>query len=187
MKDRQQILGGIKPIQWDKNNQFTWFLLGLRLFTVAVAILFVTAMILLEAFGIPFIITWDNAPLFILVTLTSFLDTPFYLYHYRLEQHKEFLSGKTMTQPYGIMALNEDLDELISKINSRFLKKWYLIVLAVLIILLALFRVPFNGPEKIWEIAKLPVAVFYVAITTDFIYTWKKLNENIRKTESLMN
>ncbi|MGB3466826.1 MAG: hypothetical protein WBA74_16215, partial [Cyclobacteriaceae bacterium] len=103
-----------------------------------------------------------------------------------VKKHRQYLENVSHQPDSDLSGLNSDFEKGITKINSRLSGKIHLIVLAGIVLVLSLYRMPFDGSTEVWKWAKIPIIVFYVLVLAEFVSTWNKLTTNIEKAEKLL-
>jgi len=77
-----------------------------------------------------------------------------------------------------------ELKNIIEKLNNRLKNGWIEITLAIIILIMGIWQMGFSDNNNpYWNYMKLPILAFYGIILFRFIFTNRKLNENINKTE----
>jgi hypothetical protein len=124
---------------------------------------------------------WQKMGLLAILSLSAILNIPNELYELKLLNHLTKINSKLDFD--GIEKLNNELKSLINKLNNRLRNNWFVLVLAILIMIMGAWQMLIESKNPYWNYMKLPIIAFYGIIILRFIITNKILSENINKTE----
>jgi hypothetical protein len=128
------------------------------------------------------IFEWKKTGLLAILSLSFILNLPNQYFELKLLNHLKKLGSKS--EYNGIDKLNIELKSIIENLNNRLKNGWVEITLAIIILIMGLWQMGFsNNNNPYWNYMKLPILAFYGIILFRFIFTNRKLNENITKTE----
>ena len=128
------------------------------------------------------IFEWKKTGLLAILSLSFILNLPNQYFELKLLNHLKKLGSKS--EYNGIDKLNIELKIIIENLNNRLKNGWVEITLAIIILIMGLWQMGFsNNNNPYWNYMKLPILAFYGIILFRFIFTNRKLNENITKTE----
>ena len=129
------------------------------------------------------IFEWKKTGLLAILILSFILNLPNQYFELKLLNHLKKLGSKS--EYNGIDKLNIELKSIIENLNNRLKNGWVEITLAIIILIMGLWQMGFsnNNNNPYWNYMKLPILAFYGIILFRFIFTNRKLNENITKTE----
>ena len=126
------------------------------------------------------IVKWQKTGLIAILGLSFVLNLPNQLYELKLLKHLKRIDFKSEFE--GIHKLNGELKSIVDKLNNRLRNNWPIFILMIFILIMGLWQGLNNG-NPYWKYMKLPIILFYGIIVLRFIFTNKKLTENIDKTE----
>ncbi len=149
--------------------------LTLTLFSVGILVLSIIS----ELFNYE-IFEWKKTGLLAILSLSFILNLPNQYYELKLLNHLKKIGSKS--EYSGINKLNIELKSIIESLNNRLKNGWIEITLAIIILIMGIWQI-FYSINPYWNYMKLPILVFYGIILFRFIFTNRKLNENITKTE----
>jgi hypothetical protein len=156
--------------------------LTLTLFSAGILILSIIS----ELFNYE-IFEWKKTGLLAILSLSFILNLPNQYFELKLLNHLKKLGSKSEFS--GIDKLNIELKSIIENLNNRLKNGWVEITLAIIILIMGIWQMGFsnnnnnNNNNPYWNYMKLPILAFYGIILFRFIFTNRKLNENITKTE----
>ena len=152
--------------------------LTLTLFSAGILILSIIS----ELFNYE-IFEWKKTGLLAILSLSFILNLPNQYFELKLLNHLKKLGSKS--EYNGIDKLNIELKSIIENLNNRLKNGWVEITLAIIILIMGIWQMGFsnNNNNPYWNYMKLPILAFYGIILFRFIFTNRKLNENITKTE----
>ena len=129
------------------------------------------------------IFEWKKTGLLAILSLSFILNLPNQYFELKLLNHLKKLGSKSEFS--GIDKLNIELKSIIENLNNRLKNGWVEITLAIIILIMGIWQMGFsnNNNNPYWNYMKLPILAFYGIILFRFIFTNRKLNENITKTE----
>jgi hypothetical protein len=128
------------------------------------------------------IFEWKKTGLLAILSLSFILNLPNQYFELKLLNHLKKLGSKSEFN--GIDKLNMELKNIIEKLNNRLKNGWIEITLAIIILIMGIWQMGFSDNNNpYWNNMKLPILAFYGIILFRFIFTNRKLNENINKTE----
>ena len=134
------------------------------------------------------IFEWKKTGLLAILSLSFILNLPNQYFELKLLNHLKKLGSKS--EYNGIdklnIELNIELKIIIENLNNRLKNGWVEITLAIIILIMGIWQMGFsnnNNNNPYWNYMKLPILAFYGIILFRFIFTNRKLNENITKTE----
>ena len=128
------------------------------------------------------IFEWKKTGLLAILSLSFILNLPNQYFELKLLNHLKKLGSKS--EYNGIDKLNIELKIIIENLNNRLKNGWVEITLAIIILIMGIWQMGFsNNNNPYWNYMKLPILAFYGIILFRFIFTNRKLNENITKTE----
>ena len=128
------------------------------------------------------IFEWKKTGLLAILSLSFILNLPNQYFELKLLNHLKKLGSKSEFS--GIDKLNMELKNIIEKLNNRLKNGWIEITLAIIILIMGIWQMGFSDNNNpYWNYMKLPILAFYGIILFRFIFTNRKLNENINKTE----
>tara|TARA_R110001606_G_scaffold51236_1_gene127755 strand:- start:201 stop:785 length:585 start_codon:yes stop_codon:yes gene_type:complete len=127
------------------------------------------------------IFEWKKTGLLAILSLSFILNLPNQYFELKLLNHLTKLGSKSEFS--GIDKLNIELKNIIKNLNNRLKNGWIEITLAIIILIMGIWQMGFSNNNLYWNYMKLPILVFYGIILFRFIFTNRKLNENINKTE----
>ena len=131
------------------------------------------------------IFEWKKTGLLAILSLSFILNLPNQYFELKLLNHLKKLGSKS--EYNGIDKLNIELKSIIENLNNRLKNGWVEITLAIIILIMGIWQMGFsnnnNNNNPYWNYMKLPILAFYGIILFRFIFTNRKLNENITKTE----
>ena len=128
------------------------------------------------------IFEWKKTGLLAILSLSFILNLPNQYFELKLLNHLKKLGSKSEFN--GIDKLNMELKNIIEKLNNRLKNGWIEITLAIVILIMGIWQMGFSDNNNpYWNNMKLPILAFYGIILFRFIFTNRKLNENINKTE----
>ena len=129
------------------------------------------------------IFEWKKTGLLAILSLSFILNLPNQYFELKLLNHLKKLGSKSEFS--GIDKLNIELKSIIKNLNNRLKNGWVEITLAIIILIMGIWQMGFsnNNNNPYWNYMKLPILAFYGIILFRFIFTNRKLNENITKTE----
>ena len=128
------------------------------------------------------IFEWKKTGLLAILSLSFILNLPNQYFELKLLNHLKKLVSKSEFN--GIDKLNMELKNIIEKLNNRLKNGWIEITLAIVILIMGIWQMGFSDNNNpYWNNMKLPILAFYGIILFRFIFTNRKLNENINKTE----
>ena len=129
------------------------------------------------------IFEWKKTGLLAILSLSFILNLPNQYFELKLLNHLKKLGSKS--EYNGIDKLNIELKSIIKNLNNRLKNGWVEITLAIIILIMGIWQMGFsnNNNNPYWNYMKLPILAFYGIILFRFIFTNRKLNENITKTE----
>jgi hypothetical protein len=128
------------------------------------------------------IFEWKKTGLIAILSLSFILNLPNQYFELKLLNHLKKLDSKSEFN--GIEKLNMELKNIIEKLNNRLKNGWIEITLAIVILIMGIWQMGFSDNNNpYWNNMKLPILAFYGIILFRFIFTNRKLNENINKTE----
>jgi hypothetical protein len=128
------------------------------------------------------IFEWKKTGLLAILSLSFILNLPNQYFELKLLNHLKKLDSKSEFN--GIEKLNMELKNIIEKLNNRLKNGWIEITLAIIILIMGIWQMGFSDNNNpYWNNMKLPILAFYGIILFRFIFTNRKLNENINKTE----
>ena len=129
------------------------------------------------------IFEWKKTGLLAILSLSFILNLPNQYFELKLLNHLKKLDSKS--EYNGIDKLNIELKSIIENLNNRLKNGWVEITLAIIILIMGIWQMGFsnNNNNPYWNYMKLPILAFYGIILFRFIFTNRKLNENITKTE----
>ncbi|MFL3661102.1 MAG: hypothetical protein ACI6PN_05060 [Polaribacter sp.] len=127
------------------------------------------------------IFKWEKTGLLAVLSLSFILNLPNQFYELKLLNHLKNINSKSEFD--GIEKLNIELKSIIKKLNNRLKNGWLEIVLAIIIMIMGIWQMGFDNNNPYWNYMKLPILAFYGIILFRFVFTNRKLNENINKTE----
>jgi hypothetical protein len=109
------------------------------------------------------------------------MNLPNQFYELKLLKHLKNINSKSEFD--GIDKLNNELKIIIDKLNNRFKSNWSIIILAIAIMIMGIWQMGYGDNNPYWKYMKLPTLAFYGIILFRFVFTNRKLNENIKETE----
>ena len=127
------------------------------------------------------IFEWKKTGLLAILSLSFILNLPNQYFELKLLNHLKKLGSKS--EYSGIDKLNIELKSIIENLNNRLKNGWVEISLAIIILIMGIWQMGFSNNNPYWNYMKLPILAFYGIILFRFIFTNRKLNENITKTE----
>ncbi len=130
------------------------------------------------------IFKWEKTGLLAILSLSFVLNLPNQFYELKLLNHLKKINSKSEFE--GIEKLNIELKNIIEKLNNRLKNGWLEIILAIIIMIMGIWQMGFsnnNNNNPYWNYMKLPILAFYGIILFRFVFTNRKINENINKTE----
>jgi len=128
------------------------------------------------------IFKWEKTGVLAILSLSFVLNLPNQFYELKLLNHLKKINSKSEFE--GIEKLNIELKNIIEKLNNRLKNGWLEIILAIIIMIMGIWQMGFsNNNNPYWNYMKLPILAFYGIILFRFVFTNRKINENINKTE----
>lgn len=188
MQERIDLLNKFKgTYDWIESNNKIWVkaLVAIKILMVSSSFLLVFSVFLAEIFQMNFFISWEKSALFIVVTMSSFIDTPSILYHKYIYDHKTKIKDSNLSNDQ-LEALNSDLKSTLDRISRKIASKWYLTVLLVVILIAALYTILMEGNPEVWNWMKYPVVAFYAFTVIEFFGNRYRLTNNISRAEELI-
>lgn len=186
MNERKNIIISLKSNFGEPKNgiekrlsflkEMTILNLTLTLFSAGILVLSIIS----ELFNYE-IFEWKKTGLLAILSLSFILNLPNQYFELKLLNHLKKLGSKSEFS--GIDKLNIELKNIIENLNNRLKNGWVEITLAIIILIMGIWQMGFSNNNPYWNHMKLPILVFYGIILFRFIFTNRKLNENITKTE----
>ena len=188
MNERKNIINSLKSNLREPKNGIEKrlsFLKGMTIFNLTLTLFsagILVFTIISELFNYDFF-KWEKTGLLAILSLNFVLNLPNQFYELKLLKHLKKINSKSEFD--GIEKLNIELKNIIEKLNNRWKNGWPEIILAIIIMIMGIGQMGFynNNNNPYWNYMKLPILAFYGIILFRFIFTNRKLNENINKTE----
>ena len=124
---------------------------------------------------------WQKMGLFSILSLSFIMNLPNELYELKLLKHLKRMNSKSEFS--GIEKLNNELKNIVDKLNSGLKNNWIIIILAVAIMIMGIWQVLYDNNNPYWDYMKIPTILFFGIIIVRFIIINKKLNGNINEME----
>jgi len=124
---------------------------------------------------------WQKMGLFSILSLSFIMNLPNELYELKLLKHLKRMNSKSEFS--GIEKLNNELKNIVDKLNSGLKNNWIIIILAVAIMIMGIWQVLYDNNNPYWDYMKIPTILFFGIIIVRFTIINKKLNENINEME----
>jgi hypothetical protein len=166
----------------EKRIQFLKRMTILNLVLIIISAGIIVLSILSEIFTYE-IFKWQKSALMVILSLSFIMNLPNQFYELKLLKHLKNINSKSEFD--GIDKLNSELKSIIKKLNNGFKNNSSVIILAIVILIMALWQMGFDNGNgnPYWKYMKLPILLFYGIIIFRFITGNRKLNENIKMTE----
>lgn len=184
--ERKNIIVSLKPTYKEENKGIEkriQFLKGMTLVNIVLTIIcagIIVLSILAEIFDYE-IFKWQKSSLMVILSLNFIMNLPNQFYELKLLKHLKNINSKSEFD--GIDKLNSELKIIIDKLNNRFKSNWSIIILAIAIMIMGIWQMGYGDNNPYWKYMKLPTLAFYGIILFRFVFTNRKLNENIKETE----
>tara|TARA_R110001632_G_scaffold232256_2_gene372594 strand:+ start:4692 stop:5291 length:600 start_codon:yes stop_codon:yes gene_type:complete len=186
IEERKNIIVSLKSNYGERKNGIEkriQYLKGISILNLTLTLFcggIIISSILSELLGYNFF-KWQKTGLLVILSLSFTLNLPNILYELKLLNHLKKINSKSEFD--GIEKLNNELRNLINKLNKRRKSNRFLFALTILILIMGIWQMGFDNNNPYWDYMKLPVIAFYGIIIFRFILINKKLAENINETE----